>query len=411
MNGKDCVKISGGTFTLDAGSDGIRSDNEEDTDRGYVFISGGVFDITSGNDGIQAQTVLKIDDGEFDITCGGGSANASYNQGGGFNGNWGFGGNDFGGRPGQNRPGFRVTSTSASSGESAKGVKAGSGVVIIGGDFNIDSADDAVHSNGTVDISDGTIVITSGDDGVHGDTALTVSGGDITINKSYEGLVSSDLVISGGKINVTATDDGLNAAGGNDQSALGNRPGMGGFTNSTGRIAITGGYMVVDAAGDGIDANGSITVSGGVTIVYGPTNSGNGSLDYDVSAAVTGGTFIALGSSGMAQGFSKAENQGAIAVNLSGLTAGKTLSLCDEEGNVVVAVTLKKTASHTVISCRGVQSGGRYTLVAGAEIANADENGYAENTTKSGGSVLETITLTSNLYGSSGGMGGMQRPR
>ena len=28
LNGKDCVKISGGSFVIDAGSDGIRSDNE-----------------------------------------------------------------------------------------------------------------------------------------------------------------------------------------------------------------------------------------------------------------------------------------------------------------------------------------------------------------------------------------------
>lgn len=418
LNGKDCVKISSGSYVLDAGSDGIRSDNEEDTDRGYIYISGGDFKITADNDGLQAQTVLKIDGGEFDIVCGGGSANASTNVGGDRNDNWGFGGNDFGGRPGQMRPGFRnasYTQTSygyseaSASAESAKGIKAGNDIIICGGSFKIDSADDAVHSNGTVEIENGSFDISSGDDGIHGDTALSVSGGKIVITKSYEGLESTDLVISGGDISLVASDDGLNAAGGNDQSSMGGRPGMNGFSGSTGRIAIAGGKLVIDASGDGVDANGSINVSGGVTIVYGPTNSGNGSLDYDSSATVTGGTFIALGSAGMAQGFTNAENQGAIATNINGVSAGQTVALCDSNGKVVISVMAKKNASHLVVSCIGLQSVNKYTLVSGAEISGADENGYAENTEKIGGTEIANINLSSNIYGMSG-MGGGKMP-
>ena len=59
--GKDCVKINAGEITIDAGSDGIRSDNDEDTSCGYVYISGGTLHITAGNDGIQAETVLNIE--------------------------------------------------------------------------------------------------------------------------------------------------------------------------------------------------------------------------------------------------------------------------------------------------------------------------------------------------------------
>ena len=59
--------------------------------------------------------------------------------------------------------------------------------------------------------------------------------------------------------------------------------------------------MLVNASGDGIDSNGSLSVSGGVVLVSGSTNSGNGAFDYDSSAKVTGGVVVALGSSGMAQ--------------------------------------------------------------------------------------------------------------
>ena len=40
LNGKDCVKINSGNITVNAGSDGIRSDNTEDASRGYVYLYG-----------------------------------------------------------------------------------------------------------------------------------------------------------------------------------------------------------------------------------------------------------------------------------------------------------------------------------------------------------------------------------
>lgn len=43
------------------------------------------------------------------------------------------------------------------------------------------------------------------------------------------------------------------------------------------------GYVIIDK-GDGLDANGSIVMTGGVVIVAGPAASGNGALDYDATA-------------------------------------------------------------------------------------------------------------------------------
>lgn len=74
LNGKDCVKINSGIITIDAGSDGIRADNTEDTDKGYVYLCGGTVNITSGNDGIQAETVINIENVDLSIKAGGGSS-------------------------------------------------------------------------------------------------------------------------------------------------------------------------------------------------------------------------------------------------------------------------------------------------------------------------------------------------
>ena len=72
------------------------------------------------------------------------------------------------------------------------------------------------------------------------------------------------------------------------------------FSSSSGQITISGGYIFVNASGDGIDSNGTLSVSGGVTLVAGPTDSANGALDYETSADVSGGVLIALGKIGRA---------------------------------------------------------------------------------------------------------------
>ena len=351
LNGKDCIKISDSTIKAVAGSDGLRSDNDEDKTRGYVYIQSGKIDITSGNDGIQAETAVRIDNAELNISAGGGSGTALNN-----------------------------------STESFKGIKATSDIVIHNGEFLINSKDDCIHSNNTVCITNGKFILSSGDDGIHGDTDLSISGGDVTISKSYEGLESSRIFISGGNIDITASDDGINAAGGNDSSAVGGRPGMGGFSNGVGEITISGGNTTVNASGDGIDSNGTIAITGGVTLVSGPTNNGNGAFDYDGSATVTGGVLIALGSAGMAQSFTNAENQGVIFLNVGNQAAKTTFKLCDENGKEIISFTPPKTYQTAVVTTPQLLDGNTYKIFCGD-------------------TEVSSITMSGLLYGGSGGMG------
>ena len=359
LNGKDCVKITACRLNLTAGTDGIRSDNEEDTDRGYVYIKDGTIHITSGSDAIQAFTVIKCEE-----------------------------------------PVITIKTTAG------KGLKAKSDILISGGSYTIDSKDDCIHSNNTISYTGGTAHLTSGDDGIHADTDLEVTGGEITVTKSYEGMEASKILISGGKMNLTATDDGINAAGGNDGSSIGGRPGQGGFSSSTGEISISGGYILINAAGDGVDSNGPITLSGGVVLVSGPTNSGNGAFDCDGTATVTGGYLLALGSNGMAQGFSSAQNQGAALCTFSSQQGGKNFAVCDANGNVVISFTPSKNYASAAITAPGIQLNETYTVVVGGTLSAADENGFASSGTVTGGTTLGTFTMTSLVMGSSGGPGG-----
>jgi formylmethanofuran dehydrogenase subunit C len=65
-------------------------------------------------------------------------------------------------------------------------------------------------------------------------------------------------------------------------------------------LTINGGTLVVNASGDGLDSNGSIEMNDGTVVVNGPTDSMNGTLDYDSTFNMNGGTLIGVGSSGMA---------------------------------------------------------------------------------------------------------------
>lgn len=377
--GKESVRIADGTFTISAGKDGIHAEDADDTALGFVYITAGTYDITAEGDGISASGNLQIDNGNFTVKAGGGSDTVSL----GSDGNWGW-----------DRPdGQQITNTTEDT-VSAKGLKSTGNFLINDGTFDIDSADDALHSNANLTINGGTWKLSSGDDGLHSDETTTVTNGSITITKSYEGIEGQNISISGGTIDLTASDDGLNAAGGNDQSGNGGFGGFqkGGFdTASDSDIIISGGTLHINASGDGIDSNGSLNVSGGETYVSGPTNDGNGILDYGGEAKISGGILIAAGSSGMAQNFGTNSTQGAMMISVSG-SANDIIKLTDNSGKELLSWTADKSFSCILISCPEIKQGETYTV--------------------SSGDYSQKVTMDSLIYGSgimgggSGGMGG-----
>ncbi|MBO5269685.1 MAG: carbohydrate-binding domain-containing protein, partial [Clostridia bacterium] len=170
IDANDSVRIRDVQLSVTAGKDALHAENNDDASLGFVYIASGTFDLSAAGDGVSAGAHLQIENGAFTVTAGGGTANAG-----------GFG------------------SSSASADTSAKALKGQTGVRIANGTFTLDSADDAVHSNGSV----------------------TVSGGEFDIIKSYEGLEGLHVAITGGKIRLVARDDGVNAAGGKDGSGMG----------------------------------------------------------------------------------------------------------------------------------------------------------------------------------------------
>ena len=101
--------------------------------------------------------------------------------------------------------------------DSGKDGESGS-ILISGGSLSVLSRDDAIHCSGSVKVEDGMLLLSSGDDGIHADETLSVSGGRLNVSQSYEGLEARVIEISGEELYILASDDGINAAGGNDGS-------------------------------------------------------------------------------------------------------------------------------------------------------------------------------------------------
>ena len=374
LNANDSVRITGETgLTLYAGKDGIHAENNDDASLGFVYISGGTFAIEAEGDGISAGAYLQITDGAYGILAGGGSVNGESQS----SESWG----GFRGGPMETVSSAGETSESSTS---MKGLKAVSSLVISGGAFTIDAADDAVHSNAGMTVSGGTFAIATGDDAFHADETLTVTGGAIDISESYEGLEALHLDIQGGEISLVSRDDGLNAAGGTDGSgSTGGRDGRfgggwmgggrggrgggmgGGFSSASsgGSIAISGGTLTIQASGDGLDANGTIEITGGTTVVAGPTSGDTAVLDYDTSAAIAGGTFLGTGAAGMAQTFRSAE-QGVVTERVNG-EAGEEIVLADASGTALLTLSPALDFQFIVLSSPDLVSGETYTLTVG----------------------------------------------
>lgn len=342
LSGKDSVRIADGTFVLTAEKDGIHAENADDEEKGYIYIADGDFTITSDGDGMGASNIVQIEDGTFDITAGGGAANSLKTHESDMPGGPGGGMPQNGEKPdGKNMP---QDTTTDESGTSTKGIKADGGMYLNGGTYQIDSADDSIHSNANITIADGTYTLATGDDGVHVDDALIVNGGTITVTESYEGLEGLTVTINDGTIDITARDDGINAAGE--------------------KMELNGGYIHILAGGDGVDSNGDLTINGGEIYIDGPSDNGNSAIDYGdrSSAYVNGGTLVAIGSSGMAEGMSDSSKQKVLMVKLGEQMEAGDVVLTDSEGNVIVSYTALKSYDCVIISTAEVESGATYTL-------------------------------------------------
>lgn len=245
-----------------------------------LVVTGGSYTVTAASHGMTGKDSVAIAGGTFDLTTGDGSASVDMSTSDSF-------------APG--RPGTTATQETTSTEEdttSQKGIKGESTYTINGGTFAIDSTDDCLHAGGAMVLVAGEFDLSSGDDAIHCDDALTIQSGTFTIPYCYEGIEGLSITIEDGVFDITSNDDGLNAAGGADNSGLG---GFGGrpqdtfASSSDSFITINGGTITIVSGGDSVDSNGDLTINGG-TLDLTCNGNGDSALDCDGTYTNNGGT-------------------------------------------------------------------------------------------------------------------------
>ena len=384
------VVINDGIFNIETSQgDGIKSDPDYgDTDsKGSLVINGGTFNINSFNDGIQAKAKLIINGGNFTIKTFKEGSNANFNK-------------DL---------------------YSAKGIKVSTNetsdisMLITGGNFNLNTADDAVHSDGNITILGGIFEISSGDDAIHADQYLILGKiGDsndiikVNIAKSKEGLEGAQIIINSGTYKVIASDDGINSAGdaegcsgGNNQGGgnfpgggnggPGNQNGQGGNKGPRGNkrnlqpqmqqqsqcnsfhMYINGGDIYVNAGADGLDANGNIVISGGNLEIWGAKSGSDGDfIDISGTLTINGGTIFAGGNAGMINPNNWQNSQNKINGQNS-VNANQVINVMSGT-NIIKSYTAPKAIAYLYYTSADVDSNYKFSISNSSENTNNKED-------------------------------------
>lgn len=333
------LRISSGEASITSGHDAVHVSNSDNT--AYFYLENSTLNINSEYDGISVTAdsdssefagYIKTSGGTINITSGGGSDN------------------------------------SKNSSTSQKGIKCSGSITLDGTAVTISSADDAIHGKSNITINSGSYTMSTSDDGITASKDIVINDGTVSITKSYEGIEAANVTINNGKVRVTSSDDGINTSGGSDTSSSDDNPWG---TSTDASLNINGGNIYVNSSGDGLDSNGSIYITGGTVIIEGPTDDGNGSIDKGdgsgCTASITGGTVLAIGSSGMAVNFDSGSQCSAL-VSLSG-DSGTNITVDDGSGFSYIA---SKKFDCIVYSSPAISQGNTYTISAGSSSASAD---------------------------------------
>lgn len=342
ITAKDQLKILDGSFDIDAANSAVKAKNADNAELGNIYIAGGIFTIEAEQDGFHATGSIVVDDGTITVNSGDDGFHAELDtviHGG--------------------------TILVEKSNEGLEGKR----VVVNGGDITINASDDGINAASSND--DSSAAVNSGDDGSISGAADgkeppqmppdTENGSDMQPSQDFD----PENAPSGG--NAPQDFDPGNAPSDGDAPQMMQR-GPGGGGNSELYIKITGGTLTVSADGDGLDSNGGLLVTGGTTIVYGPTSDGDSALDYDGSAIVTGGTLAAIGSAGMTESFDEASTQPVITYYCTETqSADTTITLTDSDGSALFTVTPEKAYASIVLTCPEMKLDATYTLAAGTD--------------------------------------------
>lgn len=339
IKGKDYVDILDGTVTVAATKDGIKATNDTDGNRGWVRLSGSTVNISAGDDGFKAERVLEISGGTLNIT------------------------------------------------ESNEGIEA-QYINILDGTVNVTSSDDGINASYSTSSSSSTESTSSSttqtsQTAQSNQTAQNTQSGQSAQGNAAQGGQGGQPPAGG---QAPSGNMGQPPAGGGGGAGGGMGGGGGTFEVVDATINIAGGTITVNANGDGIDSNGTATLSGGALVVNGPFTGGNTSLDTNGDLLLNGTTVVAGNSGDMFEAPASSSTSGYVKLtNLSNVSSGMTIQVADSSGKVVA--NYKVTNSNTaliLVSSANITKGQSYTVYTTTDSVDASSTSVASNATSLG---------------------------
>ena len=317
------LDIEAATLTIEAGKDGLHAEHDETTERANISLNPTQLSIAATEDGVDAGNELTIKGGT-------------------------------------------ITVSQSEEGLEARVIRQ------LGGDVTIKSSDDGVNA------SAGSSSKTTDASGTSNSADTSSSAGQTTADSATASTSASQATATPA---ATSQADQVNKdknatppsppagqappQGGqppqNGQGPGGMPPGGQEESDPSLQTILEGGTLTIDAEGDGIDSNGTVTISGGSLVVNGSVQGGNGPLDAAGDITITGGTVWALGTSDMLQGFAQGSTQASITANIAG-TAGQTLIILDANGKEVTRQTASKDFQAVIMSSADLVDGQTYTI-------------------------------------------------
>mgnify|MGYP000903014138 FL=1 len=326
------LAIEAATLTIEAGKDGLHAEHDDTTERANISLNPTQLSIAATEDGVDAGNELTIKGGTITV------------------------------------------------GQSEEGLEARV-IRQLGGDVTIKSSDDGVNASaGSSSKTSDTSATSKPSDAnaasnsVDASTSASQATSDSATTSAPDSQATADSA-AGSQADQANKDKNATPPsppagqappqGGqppqNGQGPGGMPPGGQEESDPSLQIILEGGTLTIDAEGDGIDSNGTVTISGGSLVVNGSVQGGNGPLDAAGDITITGGTVWALGTSDMLQGFAQGSTQASITANIAG-TAGQTLIILDANGKEVARQTASKDFQAVIMSSADLVDGQTYTI-------------------------------------------------
>lgn len=315
--GTESLTVAAGTLGITAGSDGLQST------KGPVSVTGGVINIASGGDGVAAFTELSVSAGEVNVVA---------------------------------AQGCEYYADISAADISAKGLKADT-IRLLGGTVNLDTADDGIHAEIELQITDGVYTVSSGDDGLNAGQLLTVSGGTVNVAESYEGLEALNILLEGGSVTVRADNNGLASTVGLLDE---------GISAEDCAITVSGGTVSV-AAAQALNTDGAFRMVDGVLFLHGMSLEDD-AVSVGSGSALEGGMTVITGCLTVSEPVPVETDYESLYYRLSmPAEAGTALELCNEAGEVCFQYTPESSYQDIFILYNGLIENESYQIRVGEE--------------------------------------------